>query len=87
MPQRQAVPVSLVAGNIISGLVARRYRLRLSQRDVARMIGCAHSEINEWETGKHSPSFASLLRWARALDLHFRLLPYEDRRRLRRSAA
>lgn len=74
-------PVSLVASNLVSSLVARRHVMGLTQADVAGMIGVGRTEVGAWEQRRRSPTLGSLLRWARALDLHVRLLPFDGRKR------
>lgn len=47
----------------------RRDELRLSQEDLAEMVGVAQTRITKWEKGVGDPSPTHLLRLARALGL------------------
>lgn len=55
-------------------LRAARLRSGKSQRALASEIGCAASSINEWETGKASPTLTSVVKLAAALEVPPELL-------------
>jgi transcriptional regulator with XRE-family HTH domain len=44
-----------------------RERARLSQKELASMVGVAQTRVTEWETGKGIPTMDKALRIARAL--------------------
>jgi transcriptional regulator with XRE-family HTH domain len=44
-----------------------RERARLSQKELASMVGVAQTRVTEWETGKGIPTMDKALRVARAL--------------------
>jgi len=53
---------------IIATLRAERGRLGLTQTDVAQLIGRkTYQTIHQWESGKNTPTLASLRAWANAL--------------------
>lgn len=74
-------PISLICGNLISTLVARRHALGLTQRDVAAIMKVSRGSFAQWECGRHCPSLPILIRWCAALDLFIRFIPYEGRPR------
>lgn len=85
--RKRGAPVSLLCGNIISGLVARRHALGWSQRDLGNILGTARQNIGAWERGEDAPTLGSLLRWARALDMHVRIIVGEGLKPRRGKAA
>lgn len=46
--------------------VLREMRLSagLKQADLAKMLGYSQAKISEYESGKHSPRFETIQRWA-----------------------
>jgi len=38
----------------------------LKQADLAKMLGYSQAKISEYESGKHSPGFETIQRWADA---------------------
>lgn len=61
-------PAILSASDILALANAKRIRLGMSWRAVAREVGCAASTLSRWSNGRGSPSIAALYavyRWAR----------------------
>ncbi len=52
-----------------SRIVTRRKELGLKAKDLAVRVGCHPPDISDWENGKTTPSLASLLKLAQALDI------------------
>jgi len=50
-------------------LKARRKRLGMSQRQVARLLGVHNTQITRWERGERPISAALFFRWCRVLGL------------------
>ena len=48
---------------------AARERRRLTQRELATLLGLTGGAINQWELGKNNPTLANLSELARVLDL------------------
>lgn len=48
-------------------LVAKRWLLRLTAREVARRIGVSPSALCKWERGQKKPTDAHMRAWKRAL--------------------
>ena len=84
----QRPAIGLVVGNLISGLVARRMALGLSQKRLAEMMGVRRSHIAGLERGYRSPTLPMLLLWTRELGQMVRIITMvgetTDKRRLRR---
>jgi transcriptional regulator with XRE-family HTH domain len=61
--------------------IARWRRMRgMSQRELARRIGCDHSAVSYWEAGKRLPSLGHLFALGRALRCSApSLLPVDER--------
>ncbi len=59
-------------------LILYRTRARLTQRQLAELVGTSYSQISRLESGEHMPTYATLQRIARALDLSLRLT-FEER--------
>jgi len=38
----------------------------LKQADLAKMLGYSQAKVSEYESGKHSPGFETIQRWAQA---------------------
>ena len=55
--------------SIGSRIVSRRKELGLKARELAERVGCHPPDISDWEKDKTTPSLASLLKLARALDI------------------
>lgn len=89
MTRRDTAPPPSIADiwqRIRLSLIARRQRIGLSQYHLGVQAGMSKSQVNEYETGKHTPSVALLIRWAETLDYRLMLedLSPADKRRLRR---
>ncbi len=65
------------AGNLIK---LARHDSGLSQRDLARRAGTSQAAVAAYESGRRSPSLATLARIVRAAgqDLRIQVVPYED---------
>lgn len=50
-----------------SSIARIRMERGLTQAQLADMVGCYTKDISRWETGKHKPSIAAMLKIARAL--------------------
>lgn len=46
----------------------RRLALRVTQAELAAVVGCSHTSISLWEDGKRSPRGPAITAWRRALD-------------------
>jgi transcriptional regulator with XRE-family HTH domain len=57
-----------------------RKRARVSQRDLAELLGTTQAVIARWETGKRSPAFERVVEAVRAcgLDLAVRIVSPDD---------
>lgn len=72
-PDRTPDPLARAIGRAIAD--HRRAR-GMTQRDLARAVGCGPSAIARWEAGTRTPQLARLVAVARALDCSIdRLLP------------
>ena len=56
-------------GELISQLVERRKKLRLSQADLDQMIGVSESMVAKWESKARLPGAFVLMCWAKSLGL------------------
>lgn len=74
-------PLSLVAQNLLSALIARREVLGISQRALAKRLGCTQRQVWNWENGRGQPTLGWLILWGRALDMHFRPVVVDHNRR------
>ena len=64
--------------SLVRELLAARSRAGLTQEDVAQSMGTTKSAVSRLEAaGKHSPSFATLKKYAKAVgcEIEIRLLP------------
>jgi transcriptional regulator with XRE-family HTH domain len=68
-------------------LRARREAMRLSQRDVARMLGRGQATVSKVETGTRLIDVVELRAWLCALDADFMGFMDEFERRLREHAS
>jgi len=59
---------------IIEELRMARYQHRLSQRQLAGLVGTNQSEISQFETGKSNPTVEFVDRLAKALDVKIKVL-------------
>jgi len=59
----------LLEGQLIGQIKKRRKELKLSQKDLARLIDVPKSTIGRIEAGLTSPRTATLLKISRALDI------------------
>lgn len=62
---------------LAAALRAARKRKKLSQRDVARLIGRDLRRVFEMESGEHDPRLSSVAMLARVLELRLVLVPEE----------
>jgi len=55
--------------------VLREMRLSagLKQADLAKMLGYSQARVSEYESGKHSPGFETIQRWADACGCEVRV--------------
>lgn len=91
MPHRlmQRPALGLVVQNIISGLVARRMALGISQKALAERMGVRRSHLAGLERGYRSPTLPMLILWTRELGQMVRVITLiqsdvADRRRIRK---
>lgn len=56
---------------LVNALVLRRVWLRLSQRDLAKLIGTTQPTISDWEKRSYRPKIEPLFRWCAALGIEF----------------
>ncbi|CAA7627623.1 helix-turn-helix domain-containing protein [Magnetospirillum sp. SS-4] len=59
---------------IVDGLIAERKRQRLTQWDVARMMGVEQSQISKFERGERRLDILDYVRYCRAIGLEPGLL-------------
>jgi len=59
-------------------LYFRQERRKLSQSELAKMSGVSQSTIAQIETGRKDPSISTLLKIAKALDVHMAVLFASD---------
>lgn len=74
-------PVSMVCGNLVSALVARRQALSLTRANVATKLHTSEAHISKLERQCHSPTLPVLVRWGRALGLAVRLVEMGEKPR------
>jgi transcriptional regulator with XRE-family HTH domain len=60
-------PEAWLAGQIGKNIARWRRMRGLSQRELGRRIGCDHSAVSLWESGKRLPSLGHLFALGRAL--------------------
>jgi transcriptional regulator with XRE-family HTH domain len=61
--------VTKVIHPVVVALVMRRNTLGLTRAQVAEKSGLSWSSVAAWERGRYSPTLASLVLWADALDV------------------
>ena len=68
--QYRAVPIPVDPNwiELVTCLVKKRNKLKISQEALAFQIGCANSLIGKWERYERLPSGYMLLYWVQALD-------------------
>src|SRR5208282_5040225 len=64
---------------LICRLIDERLAQGLSQNDLAQIVGCAGTQISEWENRRHELGATKLAAWANALELDIVLLPMRER--------
>ena len=68
---------SMLLIEIRTALREERIRRRMSQAEVASLMGCSRKRISEFELGLASPSFVFVAGYARILDATVSFLPKE----------
>ena len=66
--------------NLIERIIQARTEQKMTQAQLAQMVGTQRSNISRLESGTHNPSLAFLLNVANALSLELDLIPrvWED---------
>lgn len=71
--------VPLDWGEVVDDLINARVLARMTQEDVANMVGVTRPTLSQWESGKHCPTVPSFFKWLAALNIDIILVPAEDR--------